>query len=170
MGVALLRRGSRPSPTPGHQNRRRRGLPRPVPTWCRSSSTRTSSALLALLALLALSASGLTFSVPLHLSDRPDYTGRAPDRFCTSTMAEKPEAQARRNIDAALTAAGWVVQDVAGVNLRAGRGVAVPEFPLKPGHGFADYLLFVEGNAAGVNDAIQTGLAGSDERSICVRG
>jgi type I restriction enzyme R subunit len=68
-------------------------------------------------------------------------------------MPDKPEAQARRNIDTALTAAGWAVQDVAAVNLRAGRGVAVREFPLKPGHRFADYLLFVDGKAAGVIEA-----------------
>lgn len=68
-------------------------------------------------------------------------------------MPNTPEAIARRTIDAELTAAGWVVQDVAQVNLSAGRGVAVREFPLKSGHGFADYLLFVNGKAAGVVEA-----------------
>lgn len=53
-----------------------------------------------------------------------------------------PEALARQNIDAQLTACGWVVQNRAGMNLYAGRGVAVREFPLDTG--FADYLLFVD--------------------------
>jgi hypothetical protein len=44
-----------------------------------------------------------------------------------------------------------VVCDVSQVNLAASRGVAVREFPLKSGHGFADYLLYVDGKAAGVN-------------------
>jgi hypothetical protein len=64
-----------------------------------------------------------------------------------------PEAEARRNIDRQLEAAGWVVQDVGELNLGAGRGVAVREFPLTRGHGFADYLLYVEGQAIGVVEA-----------------
>ena len=39
------------------------------------------------------------------------------------------------------------------MNLSAGRGVAVREFKLAPGYGFADYLLFVDGKAAGVLEA-----------------
>ena len=54
-----------------------------------------------------------------------------------------PEARARQTIDALLTAAGWHVCDVANANLRAGsrdvKGVAIREFPLNAGHGFADY-------------------------------
>jgi len=38
-------------------------------------------------------------------------------------------------------------------NLSAGRGVAVREFPLKSGHGEADYLLFVDGAPIGVVEA-----------------
>jgi type I restriction enzyme, R subunit len=53
-----------------------------------------------------------------------------------------PEACARQNIDALLTACGWAVQDRASMNLYAARGVAVPEFPLDTG--YADYLLFVD--------------------------
>lgn len=41
-----------------------------------------------------------------------------------------PEALARESIDRALTDAGWVVQDMAALNLGAGRGVAVREFPV----------------------------------------
>jgi len=68
-----------------------------------------------------------------------------------------PEAIAREAIDAALEAAGWVVQDVAALNLHAGRGVAAREFPLSPGFGFADYLLYVDGQAVGVIEAKKAG-------------
>ena len=44
-----------------------------------------------------------------------------------------PEAQARQNIDAQLSACGWVIQDRKELNLYAGRGVAVREFPLETG-------------------------------------
>ena len=65
----------------------------------------------------------------------------------------KPEAEARKNIDAALEAAGWAVQDADAVDLAAASGVAVREFPLSPGHGSADYLLYVDGQAVGVVEA-----------------
>jgi len=68
-----------------------------------------------------------------------------------------PEDKARRKIDAQLGEAGWVVQDRDEMNLSAGRGVAVCEFPLATGHGFADYLLFVGGKAAGVLEAKRAG-------------
>ena len=64
-----------------------------------------------------------------------------------------PERKARELIDAALLAAGWIVQDRDEMNLSAGHGVAVREFKLTTGHGFADYLLFVEGKAVGVLEA-----------------
>jgi type I restriction enzyme R subunit len=54
----------------------------------------------------------------------------------------KPEARARQNIDSLLIACGWAVQDRAAMNLYAGRGVLVREFPLETG--YADYLLFVD--------------------------
>jgi type I restriction enzyme, R subunit len=59
-----------------------------------------------------------------------------------------PEQKARVQIDAALTAAGWVVQDRDAMNLSAARGVAVREFRLSAGYGFADYLLFIDGKAS----------------------
>jgi type I restriction enzyme R subunit len=68
-----------------------------------------------------------------------------------------PEAQARIRIDEMLVAAGWVVQGASHVNLAADRGVAVREFVLAPGHGRADYLLFVEGKALGVLEAKPAG-------------
>jgi type I restriction enzyme, R subunit len=68
-----------------------------------------------------------------------------------------PEAQARQQIDAALEAAGWIVQDRSVMNLAAGVGVAVREFKMATGHGFADYLLFVRGKAVGVLEAKPAG-------------
>ncbi len=67
-----------------------------------------------------------------------------------------PEALARVKIDAALEAAGWCVQDAHAVNLHAGHGVAVREFPL-PGFGEADYLLFAGGQAVGAVEAKKEG-------------
>ena len=64
-----------------------------------------------------------------------------------------PEAKARINIDRLLEQAGWAVQDMAALNVHDSRGVAVREFPLRSGHGFADYLLYVDGKAAGVVEA-----------------
>ncbi|MBU0483576.1 MAG: DEAD/DEAH box helicase family protein [Proteobacteria bacterium] len=67
------------------------------------------------------------------------------------------EIHAREVIDRLLTEAGWLVQDVKDNNIFAGKGVAIREFPLKQGHGFADYLLYVDGKAAGVIEAKKTG-------------
>lgn len=64
-----------------------------------------------------------------------------------------PEQLARLNIDAALEAAGWAVQSRDAINIGAARGVAIREFPLERGHGFADYLLYVDGRAAGAVEA-----------------
>ena len=72
---------------------------------------------------------------------------------------DAPEQQARRAIDDLLTTAGWAVQDVAATDIHAARGVAIREFPLKAGHGFADYLLYVDGKAAGVIEAKKEGFA-----------
>jgi type I restriction enzyme R subunit len=67
------------------------------------------------------------------------------------------EATARQHIDRALTESGWAVLDIADANLGAARGVAIREFPLTTGYGFADYLLFVDGRAAGVIEAKKDG-------------
>ena len=69
-----------------------------------------------------------------------------------------PEQLARQAIDAALQASGWVVQDWSAANLSAARGVAIREFPLDPGHGEADYLLFLDGQAVGVLEAKKQGV------------
>lgn len=72
-----------------------------------------------------------------------------------------PEARARQTIDTLLTAADWHVYDVANANIHAGggavKGVAIREFPLNAGHGFADYLLYVNGKACGVIEAKKEG-------------
>ncbi len=68
-----------------------------------------------------------------------------------------PEEKARQNIDAALIKAGWSVQDMKEVNLAASRGVAIRNFPLVQGYGFADYVLYVDGKAAGVVEAKKEG-------------
>ena len=64
-----------------------------------------------------------------------------------------PEQEARINIDRLLEQAGWSVQNTDSINLYASSGVAVREFPLKSGHGTADYLLYVNQKAAGVVEA-----------------
>jgi len=69
----------------------------------------------------------------------------------------KPEQAAREEIDRLLAQAGWVVCDANEANITADRGVAIREFPLKPGHGFADYMLYVDGKAAGVLEAKKAG-------------
>lgn len=61
-----------------------------------------------------------------------------------------PEARARQTIDTLLAQAGCAVCDMAQANIHAGVGVAIREFPLAAGHGFADYLLYVNGKACGV--------------------
>ncbi len=68
-----------------------------------------------------------------------------------------PEAKARLKIDEMLAPAGWAVQGANRVNLSASRGVAVSEFVLTPPHGKVDYLLFVDGAAAGVIEAKKEG-------------
>jgi type I restriction enzyme R subunit len=64
-----------------------------------------------------------------------------------------PERDARRTIDAALVRRGWVVQDRGAMDLSAARGVAVREFKMKDGYGFADYLLLVDEKPVGVIEA-----------------
>ena len=64
-----------------------------------------------------------------------------------------PEQEARVNIDRLLEQTGWEVQNADSINLYASSGVAVREFPLRSGHGKADYLLYVNQKAAGVVEA-----------------
>ena len=77
----------------------------------------------------------------------------------------KPEEEARQQIDQLLAEAGWRVQDMSGLNLGVGRGVAIREFSLTTGA--ADYLLFVDRMAAGVIEAkpVGTTLGGVSDKS-----
>lgn len=67
-----------------------------------------------------------------------------------------PEQLARVKIDELLTDAGWVLQDYTHFDRQAALGVAVREFQLP--NGPCDYLLFVEGKAAGVIEAKKAGI------------
>jgi len=67
-----------------------------------------------------------------------------------------PEQRARGQIDRLLRDAGWQVQDMADFNRNAALGVAVREFQLPSGP--CDYLLFVDGKAAGVIEAKKAGI------------
>src|SRR5438046_7353784 len=81
-------------------------------------------------------------------------------------MPETPEQRARREIDADLAAAGWLVQDRHDLDLTAGRGIAVREFPMKSGFGFADYLLYLDRRAIGAVEAKPEGtLTGVEAQS-----
>lgn len=62
-----------------------------------------------------------------------------------------PEQKAREMIDKKLTQSGWIVQDRKLLNLTAGLGVAVREFPTSTGP--VDYALFVEGIPVGIVEA-----------------
>lgn len=77
----------------------------------------------------------------------------------------RPEETARDVIDEQLNACGWVVQDIAQVNLGAGRGVAIREFQTASGP--ADYGLFVDRVMVGVVEAKKAGvtLTGVEEQS-----
>jgi type I restriction enzyme R subunit len=52
-----------------------------------------------------------------------------------------PEDQARENIDRMLASAGWEVRNLSEANISASRGLAIRNFPLRTGHGFADEFL-----------------------------
>ena len=62
-----------------------------------------------------------------------------------------PEQKARVLIDKKLVQAGWIVQDMKQLNLFAGLGVAVREFPTSTGP--VDYALFVDGTPVGIVEA-----------------
>jgi type I restriction enzyme R subunit len=67
-----------------------------------------------------------------------------------------PEQRARQLIDAQLEGAGGVIQDRDEMNLGAGLGVAVREYPLAAGP--CDYLLFADRKACGVVEAKPEGM------------
>lgn len=85
----------------------------------------------------------------------------------TSDAYLPSEGRARMEIDRQLACCGWLVQSRSQMNLYAGQGVAVREFIMAPGHGRADYLLFVDGKAVGAIEAKSSGtpLAGVEPQS-----
>ena len=66
-----------------------------------------------------------------------------------------PEQKARDQIDAILTASGWVIQNYAAADFSADRGVVLREVPLT--NGPCDYLLLVDRKAVGVIEAKKAG-------------
>jgi len=68
-----------------------------------------------------------------------------------------PEQRARDAIDDQLSQAGWAVQNRDEANLSAARGVAIREFKMADGHGFADHLLYVDKHAVGALEAKPAG-------------
>jgi len=50
------------------------------------------------------------------------------------------EQHARREIDTDLSAAGWLVQSREDLDLTAGRGIAIREFPMRAGFAIVDHL------------------------------
>jgi type I restriction enzyme R subunit len=81
-------------------------------------------------------------------------------------VPENPEQKARREIDEKLAASGWIVQNREDLDLTAGQGIAVREFPMKSGFGFADYLLYVDRKSTGAIEAKAEGtLSGVEAQS-----
>ena len=68
-----------------------------------------------------------------------------------------PEEQARVLIDEQLTRAGWHVCDRDKIDLVHQTGNAVREVIMKPDHGRADYLLYVDKKVVGVIEAKPVG-------------
>jgi type I restriction enzyme R subunit len=62
-----------------------------------------------------------------------------------------PEQLARQIIDEKLVQAGWIVQNWRDLNLAAGRGIAVREFPTATGP--VDYVLYIDRKAIGMIEA-----------------
>lgn len=68
-----------------------------------------------------------------------------------SKANQTPEQQARDRIDDLLIQAGWSVQNKSKIDLGAGLGVAIREYPTHTGP--ADYVLFVDRQPVGVVEA-----------------
>ncbi len=56
----------------------------------------------------------------------------------------------RTHIESLLFAAGWVIQNHDAADLQQALGVVIRDFPLARGYGAIDYLLCIEGKAAGI--------------------
>jgi type I restriction enzyme R subunit len=71
-------------------------------------------------------------------------------------MAElAPEARARQQIDALLSAAGWTLQDYTRYDPSAAHAIALREIPMKGGR--CDYLLLIDRRPVGVIEAKKAG-------------
>jgi type I site-specific restriction endonuclease len=68
-----------------------------------------------------------------------------------------PEQEARDIIDQQLLQAGWLIQNRDEINLSAGRGIAIREFKMADGYGFADYNLYLDKQAIGALEAKPAG-------------
>ena len=66
-----------------------------------------------------------------------------------------PEARARQQIDALLTAAAWTLQDYMRFDAAAARAIALREIPVSGGP--CDYLLLVDRQPVGVIEAKKAG-------------
>ena len=66
-----------------------------------------------------------------------------------------PEEAARQNIDRMLEESGWILQDYKDLNLGAGFGLAVREYPIN--REASDYALFIDRNPVGVVEAKSEG-------------
>lgn len=78
-----------------------------------------------------------------------------------------PERKARVEVDALLAAEGTHVCDMAQASIHPATGVAIPEFPLDSGVGFAGYLFHLNGCSWGFIEVRKQGaiLAGVEPRS-----
>jgi len=63
----------------------------------------------------------------------------------------EPEEEARERIDKMLDQSGWILQDYKELDLGAGKGIAVREYPLSKDA--SDYALFIDRNPVGVLEA-----------------
>ena len=63
----------------------------------------------------------------------------------------EPEEEARKQIDKMLKESGWILQDYKELDLGAGFGIAVQEYPLSKEA--SDYALFIDRNPVGVLEA-----------------
>jgi DNA (cytosine-5)-methyltransferase 1 len=68
-----------------------------------------------------------------------------------------PDARVRKEIDKQLAAAGWTVQSQQALDLSVGPGVAVPDFAFEEPQRRVDYVLFLNGQPAGVIEAKSDG-------------
>lgn len=62
-------------------------------------------------------------------------------------MAEKPEKRAGTESERLLAVAAWAVHPFAETNIHVLQGVVLRKFPLREGHGDADYMPYVDRRA-----------------------